>query len=552
MRLEDKFFNSFFYLFFSGIFFSLIIVITILVYFSSEYLDEKTAEEVNFLEKRYAKSNLNSMNILLTNLILKLQVVLQEQATLYQDIAKSLVNSTFDLNLSASDVYNPGIIKELMKEKNPEFIKRLSYYSLWFIKPEMNDINQLTPKIKKQIYTFSLMTQTLMSIINENNEILNCIFFVFDETDLYVSFPFTYLYSWQFLDIYNNFTDNPSWCTNEQGEIITYYKFKCRNFYKDMMNAQKGLFDFNVEDQKGRKVFITPPYPQFAFQTNSSVFTICVKFNDILSNSTAYVCGDSEDHTLFSSFELFNENLIGYVAISSVGYNQAFYFPQIMNGHYKKTLGEFIFRLDNNYSLQEKTYFLTLIQKYMTSNYVKYFNKEELKKDPMKILDEITIDGQNGEYQTFFINNEKFNFCLYPIVIENMEKQYEHILTIIYIYNKKAYYNHMLYYRTISKGRLIFQMILYFLFIVIISYIISLSFKSLAKLIVIPIKNVHYMLEGINVGGEYRLEYLSNLNKKQEENLQKLNKINHQLKQRNSEKTKKNFLILMVITKKKI
>ena len=26
----------------------------------------------------------------------------------------------------------------------------------------------------------------------------------------------------------------------------------------------------------------------------------------------------------------------------------------------------------------------------------------------------------------------------------------------------------------------------------------------LAKLIVIPIKNVHYMLEGINIGGEYR------------------------------------------------
>jgi hypothetical protein len=33
------------------------------------------------------------------------------------------------------------------------------------------------------------------------------------------------------------------------------------------------------------------------------------------------------------------------------------------------------------------------------------------------------------------------------------------------------------------------------------------------------------MLEGINIGGEYRLEYLSDLKKKQEENLEKLNKI---------------------------
>jgi hypothetical protein len=69
-------------------------------------------------------------------------------------------------------------------------------------------------------------------------------------------------------------------------------------------------------------------------------------------------------------------------------------------------------------------------------------------------------------------------------------------------------------------------------------YIILLSFKILAKYIVIPIKNVHYMLEGINVGGEYRLEYLSGLQKKQEENLEKLNKINHRLMQKNAKKNK--------------
>ena len=34
------------------------------------------------------------------------------------------------------------------------------------------------------------------------------------------------------------------------------------------------------------------------------------------------------------------------------------------------------------------------------------------------------------------------------------------------------------------------------------------------------------MLEGINVGGEYRLEYLTDLKRKQEDNLEKLNKIN--------------------------
>ena len=48
------------------------------------------------------------------------------------------------------------------------------------------------------------------------------------------------------------------------------------------------------------------------------------------------------------------------------------------------------------------------------------------------------------------------------------------------------------------------------------------------------------MLEGINIGGEYRLEFLNNLKKKQEDNLEKLNKINHQLMQKNEKNKRKN------------
>ena len=43
--------------------------------------------------------------------------------------------------------------------------------------------------------------------------------------------------------------------------------------------------------------------------------------------------------------------------------------------------------------------------------------------------------------------------------------------------------------------------------------------------IVIPIKNVNYMLRGINIGGDKRLKYLNYLKKKQDENIEKLEKI---------------------------
>ena len=83
----------------------------------------------------------------------------------------------------------------------------------------------------------------------------------------------------------------------------------------------------------------------------------------------------------------------------------------------------------------------------------------------------------------------------------------------------------MLNYQNGTSSELTLQLILFIFFGALMLYLIVLSFKLLAKFIVVPIKNVQYMLEGINIGGEFRLEYLNNLKKKQEENLEKLNKI---------------------------
>ena len=46
------------------------------------------------------------------------------------------------------------------------------------------------------------------------------------------------------------------------------------------------------------------------------------------------------------------------------------------------------------------------------------------------------------------------------------------------------------------------------------------------------------MLEGINIGGEFRLKYINNLLKKQEDNLEKLNKINNRQMQKYNNQNK--------------
>ena len=532
MRLEDKFFNSFFYLFLVGIIISLLILFLFLFYFSGNFLDERTALEAYQLEKKYAESNINSMNILLLNLVLKLQVVLQEQIDLYLGAANSVINLPERyLHFNNRDVYNTYELRNLMNSTNDEFMKKYPYAGLWFLNTEIKTIDQLNLITKKQVYAFTLMIQTMYSVLNENNDILKNFYLCFESTELYLGFPFSYYKTLDFLEGFDN-VSNPPWCTDKEGNIITYYKFRCRTFYQDIMNAQKDKKDLNWNDQKGRKIYLSTPYPQFGNSSSESVFTLCIKFNDIIGNQTAYICGDSEDHTLFSSFDMINDKLIGYASILAVGCDSAFYFPQILSGQYTKTLGEFIYRFDNNYYLEEKTNFMKNIQKNLTSNYIKKININLIEKEPMSSFDELKIN----ENQNFYINNEQYTYCVYPIIVQNMDKEYEHILSLIYIYNKNSFYNHLIEYKSYSNGRLIFQIILYIFFIIIILYVIYLSFKLLAKIIVIPIKNVHYMLEGKNIGGEYRLEYLDDLKKKQEESLVKLNKINKQLMLKNSKK----------------
>jgi hypothetical protein len=158
----------------------------------------------------------------------------------------------------------------------------------------------------------------------------------------------------------------------------------------------------------------------------------------------------------------------------------------------------------------------------------------------MSIFDQMVIDDSNGENQYFYLNKKKFHYCVFPIILENKDKKQEHVLSIIYIFNKQLYYKHMLDYQKESYSKLIFQLFIFISFGVILLYLVVLCFNLMAKFIVIPIKNVQYMLEGINVGGEYRLDFLKNLQKKQEDNLEKLNKINLGLMQRNnSDKNKK-------------
>ena len=531
MKLEEKFFNTFFYPFCFGILASIIIVITLLSYYSNDYLDETTAEGVYQAETTYSRNSIYSANLLLSDLLIKVKLVIDEQLSYFKIAANSL--NLFEPR-EIKDVYN--VIQT--PENNNNLKERYEYASIWFVDP-----NTMNPEdnanIYNQLFLVSLTAQTMYVAFNTLKGLVSKFYYIFEDTNAFVAYPFKSYWENNKTNSFLNY-ENPSWCTDNFGNIVNYYKFKCRTYYIDIKKTSTTIFDNNSLDQNNRKIFITSKYTSFS-TGEPGEFTMCIKFNYTLSNSTAFLCADIEGRNLFSRLDKINDKLLGYFTISSIGFNHQFYFPNIISLGAGKTLTEYIFNKDIDYYLEEKIEFLNKIQKQMTSNYIVNINQERgtnIDREPLNYLNEKYIDNNKKEVdQFFYVNKELYHYKIFPILLRNDEEINEHVFSIIYIYKESVFYEFLLEYETQNSTQLALQVILFGFFGGVLLYIIVLSFKILAKFIVVPIKNVQYMLEGINVGGEYRLEYLLDLKRKQEDNLEKLNKINRELSKKNKEKS---------------
>ena len=113
---------------------------------------------------------------------------------------------------------------------------------------------------------------------------------------------------------------------------------------------------------------------------------------------------------------------------------------------------------------------------------------------------------------------------MYPIVFENLYGEKEHVFSIIYVYDEELFLKEMEPYTSSIIIKIILEILFFLIFGCSLLYILYLTFYYLTQYIVIPIKNVNYMLKGINIGGNKRLDFLDHLQEKQNENIEKLNK----------------------------
>jgi len=515
MKLEDKFFKSFFFLFFAGIFINTLVVVVFLGVFTNNFFNKRVINDIINIKKKYSKTNINSVNVLLATTIQKVQAGLNENILMYQRLSNKLLEKNETLELKDSNMKCALTISfyACFFEYDDT-----SNYAIWVLDEQTTEDNLNSREdAKKQLIAFSNIIPNMKASLEATKPNSHGYSFYFEQNELYIFFPVIDLCDTVsiFEIISPPYSHYRKRCVDNDGELYFVYKFKCELYYKNFQKSKTKFFDNNYLSNQNKTIFISNYYEYTSIYL-SNKFTMCIEFDDPITKGKGYSCTEFDIDDLINSLENLNNNLIGYYFITIVGFNNVFYFPNGPDN--PKTITENIFNWDLGYNLDEKSNFYNNIKNILTSNYIDYIgnNSDQY---------EVYVNGKDSSMQYFFLNGTKYKYSIYPVVFDNLHGKKEHVFSIIYVYNEQLYLDDIKNTNSSLVIQIILELIIFIIFGSGLLYIIYLTFNKLAKYIVIPIKNANYMLKGINIGGNNRLKYLEFLKKKRDENLETLEKI---------------------------
>ena len=163
MELSEQFYHSFFYTFLVGVVLSFLAIAIFSIIFTNTYIDKKTGDNILELEKQFAKVNLNSMNIIITSSITKIQQSLNELISSYIKAANIVKNNeNIHINLT-----NNNFFKGLLS-LTPSFLeenKHLMEYIAYWVIDEFTDETNVKPNSteEKQLFFFKYNTKYLFN-----------------------------------------------------------------------------------------------------------------------------------------------------------------------------------------------------------------------------------------------------------------------------------------------------------------------------------------------------------------------------------------------------
>ena len=523
MKLENLFFKYFFSSFLISIILCLLVVIIFLATFTFDKLDKRLRKKIIDLERNYSKIIINSANILTLNYFMKYQADLNEQIIFYKNKANEILLSENEEELNTEFLKCLITLNSSICDYETEKLKS----AFWLYDNYTSDENLDEHKeVKKQLIAYSHIIQNINAIHESKRPNTFAYFFYFEKTELYISYPILDGCNFDYLYYFTSPYSAEQRCVDDKGEPYEIFKLKCEKYFKNMMKAKNNIFDKNYLSQN-KTIFITNLYHSgdYNFIYEEKEFTMCIEFDDPITKGKGYACVDAFYTDIIKTLEELNLKLPGFFFLSNVGFSNLLYYPQ--GTSIPKSSTEQIYNWDVDYILSEKVFFRDNIDIILTSNYINNIKN---------IFEEFYEDGKSPKNQKFNYNEEEFKYSMYPIIFKNLEDKNEHVMSIIYIYNDRLFLEKLADYSNSKIIMIITEIIIFLVFGYGLLYIINLTFDTLTKYIVIPVKNVNYMMKGINIGGKNRLQYLEFLKKEHEKIIEKLENYSFQnLKDNNKE-----------------
>lgn len=495
MKLQVKFIKGFVIPVAIATIISLIFAITMIFLYSYHSADENMKIKLVEQGKDLAAVDTLTVNTLMQKMVIKAKVILEMQINQYLSIAELVRNAPTLSSINLKGNHRSCLSLSLNYDvPDGEGNKT----ACWFINNQNQtlptDITNPTPQ-EKIVTTLSHVLETSMAIFNVDQFFTSNFYFTFDKYNLVTYFPVDLFHRKKIFSMFEKFT-NPLFCIdNKDGNHPTYFFYKCRAWYSQMAEI------LAIEPE--RTLFIISPY--FKVSLHSLEITICMRFKDPISISSAQLCADFNSSIIFDTFDQLNNNFNGHFLITTVNYLFPFYFPKMTTQVSILPIAEYEFSESSSYFLEEFITFKINTTKVLIKDYIDSINTGSL--DPLAMMRNIPDPNKN---HYFMKNGEVYNYTIYPIIVKvnNTSNPYVHLASIVYIYQEKYFLDKLFATQVELEAKIIIVLVIWCFIAFILTTIINILIVIMAKFIVIPIKNVGLMLKGINIGGEDRLNYI--------------------------------------------
>ena len=479
-HLRDLFSRNFTILFFLGNFATIIITIIIL----------------NYLLKQVGKNNQINETFSILNYRQTIPLLFEaEQLVLssYQEYFNYLkkieiyAESVFDISKDDSSSESDFIIDyddknklkkleelNLSYEYTKEFIKYFLHYGIY---KKNKDFNKEGKKFLNLFDNLIPILETIYNITNYKTNILNKIYIIIDDFNLFFQYPFQ--------DNISYLTDIPSWCINSFNTnyfIGNNFDYHCTNWYMEI----KHMINLNSSNNLG----ISSPFINSLNAQQNYCVIICY-YSQLIPNNT-YFCFEILTDELERKLNLVNSRTNGFFYISRICDKNLFYYPRT-NDELKKTIELYEFSMNKSYYYDELIDFQN-ISKVIYKQYTK--NEKE----------NVSMPYSYSLKYNYKYNNKVWIMYILPIFFQdyeddsssNKENLTFSLLNLIYIEEENHSRNFIDNLLSWDIGSIIIPIIFTILQGLLLHLLSTYLIRAIEKNIVYPIKNIKKSIERMN------------------------------------------------------